>query len=179
MCDPVTITTTAMIVAQGLQARQQGRVTEETSEFNARVTENEATRLRNIGVEEENIQREQTAQLLSEQRAQLGAAGVELGAGSALQLQEDTQILGEADALRIRSNVQDQAGALEQQAELTRGFGRAAGEAGRTAFQTSLLAAGAGGVAAKWFSPTSAASQGATSIQTGGSTAPVRGLSFT
>lgn len=182
MCDPVTIGLTLLAVsqvAQGYQAKQQGDFAEEVSDFNARQQENEATRTRNLGVEEENKQRRATAELLSRQRAQLGAAGVELGTGSAFLLQEDTTTLGEVDALRIRSNFEQRAEGLELGAELTRAQGDAAREAGRTAFATSLLsAAGTGlsgapsgapstspfgggaqgsGVSSKWYTQSSAA----------------------
>lgn len=173
MCEPATIAATVSVVstvAQGFQAKQQGEFQEGVSRYNARQLENEAVQTRNIGVEEENRQREQTAQLLSRQRAQIAASGVEIGAGSALQIQEDTQTIGEIDALRIRSNFERQAGSLEEQAELELVQGESAAEAGRSAFTGSLLSVGvgagasalSGGVASKWFTPSSSASQVAT-----------------
>ena len=153
--------TTVSTVAQGFAAKKQGEYQNSVAQYNARVQENEATQIRNKGVEEENIQREETAQLLSKQRAQFGAANVDLTSGSPLEIQESTEILGEADALRIRSNFQREAESLEQQADLTRAEGAAAEEAGGSAFTSSLLSAGgallAGGVADKWFTPASAA----------------------
>ena len=166
MCDPVTLSAVASItgaVAAGYQQVQQGRFQQGVADYNARVAENEAEETRNAGVEEENKQRQKTAQLLSKQRAQLGASGVDLTSGSALQIQQDTQTLGEVDALRIRSNFENQATSLETGADLTRteganarsaGFGRAAG--------TLLSGAGTAlgtGVADKWFTPASAAKQ--------------------
>lgn len=121
MCDPATITATVAVVSTVYSMQSQQAAAEyETgvSNYKSRVAENDAQRVRSKGVEEENIQRQQTAQLISKQRAQLGAAGVELGTGSALQLQEDVATLGEVDALRIRSNFEEKAQALETQAEL-------------------------------------------------------------
>ena len=119
--------------------------------------ENEAEQTRTAGVEEENIQRQETAKLLARQRAQLGAANVSLTTGSALDIQEQTEIYGEADALRIKSSFERQASSLEQEAELTKATGLAAEEAGSAAFTGSLLAAGgtvlSSGVADKWFTP--------------------------
>ena len=150
--------------AQQSQARYQSGV----ARYNTRVTENQAQETRRVGVEQENIQRRRTAQLLSKQRAQLGAAGVELGTGSALQLQEDTLTLGEADALRIRSNVESQVGALETGAELTRSQGEFAQQAGAAKVTGTLLSGGAAfldtGVADKWFKPNSSANQPALSL---------------
>lgn len=163
MCEPTTIAATTMAVAtvaQGYSARQQGIYQNEVSKYNARQLANEATRIRNLGVEEENRQREATAQLASRQRAQLAAQGVDLTSGSALQIQEDTQVLGEADALRIRSNFEQRAQSTEDQSVLVRDQGKQAASAGKFNFGVSLLQAGAslgGAYASKWYSANSAA----------------------
>lgn len=159
MCEPATIAIAVAAtgaVMQGYAAKQQGEFEDDVSKYNARQLENEAVQTRNKGTEEENRQREKTAQLTSLQRAQLGASGVDVGSGSALALQEDADLLGEADALRIRSNFEDAATAQEDQALITRASGRAAKKAGQNAFKASLLQAG-GTVAAQWYKPTSAA----------------------
>jgi len=160
------ITTVVSAGYQANQQRQQGKFRKGVADYNARVAENEAEQTRNVGVERENLQRRKTAELLSKQRAQLGASGVELTSGSALQLQEDTQTLGEADALRIRSNFEGRAGALDTGAALTTQQGEFEESAGNSAAVGTLLA-GAGkalgsGVADKWFTPSSAATQGVT-----------------
>lgn len=164
MCEPATIMATVAVVQGAFTAQQQvqqGRYQRGVAEYNARVAENEAQETINKGVEAENIQRRKTAELISKQRAQLGAANIELGSGSALQLQEDAAALGEADALRIRSNFEDRAESLETGAEFTREAGRQAERAGRTAAFTTLLGTAASvagsGVADKWFTPNSSA----------------------
>lgn len=159
MCSPAAVMATTTVLSTAMQVSQQirqGVYNKGIAEYNARVAENEAQEIRTAGVEEENIQRRKTAELLSKQRAQLGASGVELGTGSALQLQEDTVTLGEADALRIRSNFEAKAKSLETGAMLTRGKGTES----RSSFGTILSGIGkvAGtGVADKWFKPDSAA----------------------
>lgn len=171
MCEPVTIAATIAVVstvAQGYAAKKQGKYQKGVADYNARVQENEATEVRTKGVEEENIMREKTAKLISKQKAQLGAANVELGTGSALDIQEETELLGEVDALRIKSNFERKATSLETQAELTRAEGEAAEKSGKQAFLGSLLSGagqgigamdgGGGGVAGKWFTPDSALS---------------------
>lgn len=163
MCEPTTIALTmaaVSTVAQGYQARQQGRLTESRSKFDARQLENQATRTLNKGTEEENKQRRATAELISKQRAQLGAANVDIGSGSALQLQQDAATLGEVDALRIRSNFGDEAAVLQDTALITRATGKAARKAGDTQFTTALLGSGiaaAGVVNSKWLTPSSSA----------------------
>lgn len=171
MCEPTTIMATVAVVSAAFTANQQvkqGKFQKSTADYNARVAENEAEETRNAGVERENIQRRKTAELLSKQRAQLGAANVDLSSGSALQLQEETQALGEADALRIRSNFESQAEALETGADLTQSQGRFAESAGKSgAFGTVLQGATTvlgTGVADKWFTPTSAALAGTPTI---------------
>tara|TARA_R110000744_G_scaffold380326_3_gene500757 strand:+ start:21795 stop:22292 length:498 start_codon:yes stop_codon:yes gene_type:complete len=163
MCEPVTIAiavAAAGTVMQGYAAKQQGEFENDVSKYNSRQLDNEATRTRNKGTEEEIKQRDKTAQLTSLQRAQLGASGVDVGSGSALSLQEDAEMIGEADALRIRSNFSDAATSLEAQSDITRSQGKAALQAGQNAFKSSILQAG-GSVAAAWYTPASASSVGA------------------
>jgi len=181
MCDPVTMTTLS-IVAGGTQAFsqvQQGKEAMGVARYNAREQENQATAIRNKGVEEENIQRRQTAETLSLQRAQLAASGIDIDAGSAGDLQADTELLGEVDALRVRTNFLDQADTVDRQADLTISQGRAARRASNLAAVGTVLstaatvgminapvpaasagAAGAasgsnGAVASKWYSTNS------------------------
>lgn len=164
MCEPTTImaiTTVAATAANAYIQVQQGQYEAGVSKYNARVAENRAEEVRRAGTEEEMAHRRKVAQLQSTQRAQLGAAGVELGSGSALQLQEDTLAMGEADALRIRSNVESQVGALQTQADLTRSQGSlsqySAGFAAGGTILSGTAATLGTGVADKWFTPNSAA----------------------
>ena len=167
MCEPATIMAVVAVASAAFTANQQvkqGKFQKATAKYNARVAENQAEETRNAGVESENIQRRKTAELLSKQRAQLGAGNIELTSGSALQLQEETVALGEADALRIRSNFSNEANALDTGAGLTLSQGEFAESAGRGA-ATGTLLQGAGtvlntGVADKWFTPDSAAVTG-------------------
>lgn len=164
MCNPVAWQVGIALVGAGLQIqaqRQKGRFDKGVADYNARVAENEAQATLNTGTEAENIKRQETAELLAKQRAQLGAANVDLNSGSAFQLQEDTVSLGEADALRIRSNFGDRASALDASAGLTSRQGDYANQAGQNAAFGTLLG-GAGdvidtGVADKWFTPNSSA----------------------
>jgi len=139
----------------------QGKFQAGTERYNARVAENQAQQTLNVGTEKENILRQQSAELLSKQRAQLGAAGVDIGSGSALQLQEDTIALGEADALRIRSTAEAESGSLMTQAELRKSQAGFAETAGMNKAFGTLLGGAANiadtGVADKWFKSNSSA----------------------
>ena len=150
------LASTASFVMSGMAASSQAKYDAGVSTYNARRSENEATQTRNKGVEEENTQRQKTAQLLSEQRAQLGASGVSLASGSPLQLQEDTELLGEIDARRIKSNYDLQAQSLDDEAGLQLSNAGAQRTAGNNAMFGSALGA-AGSVAGSWYTPSSSA----------------------
>ena len=161
MCDPVTITIAVMTVMQGYAKKQEGKYKNDLSKVDARISTNEAQRLRTIGTDEENQRRRATAELEARQRAQLGARNVELGSGSAFNLQYDTRVQGELDARRIRSNTDTAFQSKIDQARYQREAGKAAKKAGDNAFTASLITAAAGlgaeGVSSKWFSADSAA----------------------
>lgn len=165
MCDPVSVMATVAVVSTVYsmqQQREQQKYQAGVDNYNARVAENDAQKVRSIGVEEENIKRQQTAQLMSKQQAQLGAANVDLSSGSALQLQQDTATLGEADALRIRSNFENKAQSLETQAALLKKDAPDdfLSKAGSFFKKTNVFTATSShGVSDKWYSPNSAAYQ--------------------
>ncbi|MCP5089784.1 MAG: hypothetical protein GY949_02555 [Gammaproteobacteria bacterium] len=163
MCNPVALQAGIAVVSTVFTANQQraeGRYRQGVSEYNARVSENEAQRTRTVGVEEENAHRQQVAMLISKQKAQQGASGIDVNTGAPLTLRDDTAVLGEADALRIRGNYEDRATALETGAALEQDAGAFARSAGNSnAFGTLLSGAGKvmdTGVADKWFTPESA-----------------------
>ena len=153
------------------QSKQNAEAQKGTAEYNTRVAENDAQRSRNIANEKENALRLKNARLLSKQRAQLGAANIDLSSGSALQLQEDTINLGEADALRIRRTGDSQFSGLMQESELESAKGDLAESQGRFNIAGSLLS-GAGdfmdtGVADKWFTPKSAGNNNPLNLRAG------------
>jgi len=153
------------------QSKQNAEAKKGTAEYNTRVAENDAQRSRNIANEKENALRLKNARLLSKQRAQLGAANIDLSSGSALQLQEDTINLGEADALRIRRTGDSQFSGLMQESELESAKGDLAESQGRFNIAGSLLS-GAGdfmdtGVADKWFTPKSAGNNNPLNLRAG------------
>jgi len=161
----LAIFTAIMAAFAGYQQMQQGKYQEKVSEFNAREQENEATRIRNKGVEEEIAHRNKVSKVLGQQRAQLAASGVDISSGSAADLQDSTIVEGEADALRIRSNFEDQADAMERQSVLTLMEGRSARSAANmegtsTILGASQFASKSGVVNKKWYAPDSVATGG-------------------
>lgn len=159
MCEPTTIMAVMAVASAAVgaySAVEQGKNARSVARYNAREAENEAVRTRNRGIEEEVKHRRQVAELQSRQRAQLGASNVDLRSGSALDIQEDAQLLGEVDSLRVRTNFEEQASSLERGGSLTRSQGNAAARAGNVQAVGSLLQ-GAGAVAGQWYSPNSSA----------------------
>jgi len=163
MCTPTAmiLTTIASTAMQMKASSDQADFEQGKAEYNARVSENTAQKVVDVGVEKENVLRLKTARLQAQQKAQLGALNVDVGSGTAFQLQEDTATLGEADALRIRSGALDQAGSLMTQSKLTRSEGEYAQIAGKNKAFGSLLKGGSSiastGVADKWLTPDSSA----------------------
>lgn len=160
MCNPAVpyMIMAVSTAVRGVSAYQQGKFQEDVADYNAAQTRNEATQTRNKGVEAENRQRRATAELIAKQKAQAGASGVDVNSGSPLQLREDSELLGEADALRIRSNFENQATAMDDQADIIESEGKNAAKKGRNALFSSVLGSGAQvgmGLNAKWFSPES------------------------
>jgi len=159
MCHPAAIYAVAAL--QAYNSYEQGRYARDVGRYNERLLQNEAIRTRNKGTAEEMKQRERTAQLISKQKVAAAASGVEVGGGSAAKLREDTALLGEVDALQIRSNFQDKARSLEYQAYLAERQGEHAYRAG---IKQGIAQAGAtiigSGVAQSWYTPASAASTG-------------------
>lgn len=172
MCDPVTAMAVTAGVVSAYSSVQAGENANAVAKYNAREQENQATRTRNKGVEEENIQRRKNAEFLSRQRAQIGANNIDIESGSAADLQVDTELLGEVDALRIRRNFSDQAEQMERQSELTRAQGKDAKRAGYIKAGATLLttaASAAGGLASSPASVgTGAAQTGAVGASAGG-----------
>ncbi len=178
MCDPVTVgvaLTAFSAVGQAKAQYDQGVYQNDVAKYNARILENQAQDVRNQGNQAENAHRQQVAQLVSKQRAQLAANGLSLDSGSALQLQDDATTLGEADALRIRGNYNSEVDAIKSKASLVRSEGKMALSAGKRNAAGSLLSSAGGmlgtGVADKWFTPNSAAN---TATTLNGSTATLK-----
>lgn len=63
----------------------------------------------------EQNQRQRTKQTVGMQRAQMAANGIDIGSGSAANLQADTAAVGELDALTVRNNALRQAINYRQQ----------------------------------------------------------------
>lgn len=127
---------------------------------NAQYAEWQAQDALQRGATAEQNQRLKTAQLKSAQRARLAANGVVIDEGSALNLLDDTDYMGERDALTIRDNAKREAwGARVQAGNYSNDAGmlsaRADAESPAGAAFGTLLT-GAGSVADSWYRRTRA-----------------------
>jgi len=122
---------------------------------NAQLAEWQAQDALQRGQTAEQQSRMRTAQLKGSQRARLAASGVALTEGSALNILDDTDYMGEQDALTVRNNAAKEAWAYRNQAaglstDALMLQSRADAESpGASAFGSFLT--GAGQVASSWY----------------------------
>lgn len=118
------------------------------ADFNANVATMQAKDAIERGGEAESAFRAKVRGLIGTQRAGYGASGVDVGYGSAVDVQADTAKLGELDALTIRTNAQReawgfqvQAADLRTRAEIARRTGVYQEQAGKMAATNADIAA--------------------------------------
>lgn len=107
-------------------------------DYNAEIADLQAADAIARGVEEEQRYRTSVRGIIGSQRAAFAGGNIDVGFGSALDVQEDAAYLGELDALQIRTNAAREAWGYKVQAEdlrrrgtITRREGRNLREAGR------------------------------------------------
>jgi hypothetical protein len=170
MCvDPATlavVSAAASVLGTGVSAYgqiQAGQAAKAAGDYNAAVARNnqivaerQAQDALARGEVAETEQRRKVRMLASSQRAALGASGVQLDAGTPLDLLGDTAAMGELDALTIRNNAEREAYGYRVQGV---NFGAEAGlqtMRGNNAMSGALMSAGgtvlsgAGNVADRW-----------------------------
>lgn len=151
-------------VRQGRAIKQAGQAERaaadsqaEILDYNATIADAQAADAVTRGQEEENRYRQGVRSLIGSQRAGFAGQGVDVGVGSAADVQADSAFLGELDALTIRTNAareawgyKVQAADTRKRAEVTRKTGvfaeRAANAAGNSAYvgAGATIASGAG-----------------------------------
>lgn len=97
-------------------AKRQGEYEAGIYEQDADIAAGQATDAIDRGRQAEGRQRTVTKQTVGAQRAQMAASGIDLGVGSASDVQEDTARIGELEALTIRNNAKREAYGYEVQA---------------------------------------------------------------
>lgn len=141
----------------GNAAKRAGEKGQEASEssaqlmdFNADVADLQARDALERGAEDESRFRTQVRGAIGAQRAGFAAANIDVGFGSAVDVQADAAMLGELDALTIRTNAareawgyKVQATDLRKRGEITRKEGLNLAESGRLGQTASRWGAGA------------------------------------
>lgn len=150
---PVAYATLAATVAAAgvaaYSAEKQAHYQRAVADNNAKIASANATLALQKGQTEEQAKRTATAQMISKERAMVGAAGVDVNTGSPLKVQSDTAELGELDALTIRSNAARSAWNARNQQMGFESEGAQASSAGNLEAFSSLLG-GASSFASKW-----------------------------
>jgi hypothetical protein len=134
----------------GQSAKRQAGYEAAIMETQAGYSEQQAKDAIAIGDEQESRHRAAVRQLIGSQRATMGAQGIDLGSGSALDLQLEAAGMGELDATTIRNNARRQAWGfsveasdLRNRAKMTRAGGRAAARAYNNQAVTTALSGAA------------------------------------
>lgn len=116
-----------------------GQAAKADAEYNAGIAESLAEDAIERGGDEEQRFRLQVRGLIGSQRAHLAGQGVDIGVGSAVDVQADAAYLGELDARQIRKNAAREAEQHRQDAEnLRRGGANAQREMAFGAASTVL-----------------------------------------
>lgn len=149
MADPLTLAMVASSAASAVGAIQQGQAQKaqaesqaQANEYNAKVRQMQASVEREQTARREEQQRRKSRQVLGAQRAAISQAGIGL-MGSALDIEEQSGINAEMDALNIRYEGERNAVGMLNDAQLENYYADANREAGSNAMKGAYLSAGA------------------------------------
>jgi hypothetical protein len=131
-------------------AMDQASATQQIANNNAKMAEYAATDAQAKGEEDAQAIQRKAAALKSSQRVGLAAHGLDLGYGTAADLQDQTDFFAQSDAATARTNARGAAWRGTSQAQDFRSQGAAAAYNGNMSAAGSLIG-GAGTVADKWY----------------------------
>lgn len=139
----------ASALYQHKKGREAAKGAERMAEFEASLLDSQADDAIARGAEEEAKFRAGVKKLKGSQRVALASQGIDINTGSALAVQEETEVLSELDALTIRNNARREAWGFKTQGQLTRaaGFGQAQSIRNQA---TSTLLTGVAGAASTY-----------------------------
>lgn len=150
MCEPVTLALMAAGTAMSAYGQyQQGKSANDAAKYNAKMAEYGAQDAQRRGEEEASAIQRKAASLKSAQRAGMAAKGLDIGYGTAQDLQDQTDFFGQMDASTARYNAASQAWNYRAQGQLARAEGKAAKYQGMLG-ATGTLLSGAARVSSKW-----------------------------
>ena len=144
------IASAASSLAQGSAAARaaesQGDFSRRQADENARLQELQADEIEKQGQQEASLFRRKARGLIGKQRAALAAQGIDVGTGTAADIQAETAEIAEQDASQIRINAIRQAFGVRTAAINTRSQGEFDQIAGRAAARNALITGGLGAV---------------------------------
>lgn len=142
-----------MIAATALSAKSsydQGQVAKQVGRNNAQMAETAAMDAQKRGEEEAAAVQRKGASLKSAQRVSLASKGLDLGYGTAADLQDQTDFFTQSDAATVRTNAGREAWNLRARGQQSLALGKA--EARNANMQAAgTLLSGGGQVADKWY----------------------------
>lgn len=153
MCEPTTLALAASAIGGTMQAvglYQQGQVAKQVGRNNQIMAEYAAQDAIRRGDEQANKIQQQARALKGSQRASMAAKGLDLGVGTAAELQDQTDFFGAVDASTARFNAQRDAWSSRAGGANARAQGDAAARQGNLQAFGTLLTTG-GQVASKWY----------------------------
>ncbi|MFC7452043.1 hypothetical protein ACFQPI_03030 [Insolitispirillum peregrinum] len=155
-----TVVSAAGSIKQGNEQAKQARYQAAVAENNAAIADQNARDAVTAGKAEEQRQRVANSQKLGEMRAQMGASGVDVGMGSALDASADQVMIGEVDGLNTRdgwlrnqNNYLQQANDFRNESAMYGAAAKNAKSNGTWGAAASLLS-GMGQVGSSWYDMT-------------------------
>lgn len=151
MCNPALISMGVSVAGMGMQAYgaySSAKGQQQASQYNAKVGEARAQDALSRGEYEAVKHQSNTAKLKSAQVATMGANGLDVGFGSALDILVGTDIQSDADAAMIRYNAEREAWGHRAGVEMDK---FSAGSINPMMSGASSFLTGAGGVASQWY----------------------------
>lgn len=149
MCNPViaVMAVSTLVSAYGVQ--QQGRTAQKVARNNQIMAEYAAQDAIKRGEEDAIKVQQRGAQIKGAQRSRMAAAGLDLGAGTAQSLQDQTDFFTASDVATTRSNAARSAWSARASGDQAMALGRADASQGNLSAFSTLLG-GASQVHSKW-----------------------------
>lgn len=145
MCEPVTMTAGLALLnfagsaAQSWGQQQAAFQQAQFDRLQARMADMAAGDARQRGAQEAGRVRMQGSRIVGEQKAAMGASGVDPSTGSPLALMADTRLISELDAATLQNNAAREAWGYSVQAESLRLRAKQAEQAGSFAAAGTIL----------------------------------------
>ena len=154
MCEVVTIAALAAVVIGGaLTAKgqhDQGKIAQQVGRNNQVMAEYAAQDAVRRGEDQATAARRRGDAIKGAQRARMAASGLDLGVGTAAELQDQTDFFSQGDQDTARFNAKRDAWSMRASGQSSRAQGDASAQQGNLqAFGTALTTAGS--VAGKWY----------------------------